>query len=444
MKLARVLRLTVVPVLALACSGGNGGGPFDGGLFIDTGTMHSDGTSPYPEGGQSDSGGSGTDSGSHADGNTVHGDSGAVANSTPMVVNAGPAGTDSLDVPFISISVCVPGTHQCQTIDYVSVDTGSTGLRIVSSALSVALPQATASTGKPLAECYTFDDGYVWGSVRMADIRIAGEVAASIPIQLIGDPGFTSVPGDCSSTGSSEDTVANFGSNALIGINQIIADCGSYCSDTMNIGTGAYYSCSGSSCTAVAVPDANQLPNPIAFFDSADKNGAIFEFPTLPAAGAATLSGTLIFGIGTAANNALSASAKVLTVDDNGNFSTIYNGQTLTMSFFDSGTNTLSFNDDSITQCTSQDLSGFYCPSTTLSLSAQNVGLNNVSSTVMFSVENSQTLFDNASYTAFDDLATTGSSGSFDWGFPFFVGRSVYVALAGASTSGGSGPYFAY
>jgi len=67
-----------------------------------------------------------------------------------------------------------------------------------------------------------------------------------------------------------------------------------------------------------------------------------------------------------------------------------------------------------------------------------------VSSTVMFSVESTSTLFNNASYYVFDDLAATGSSGSFDWGFPFFIGRNVYVALDGASTPGGAGPYFAY
>ena len=33
---------------------------------------------------------------------------------------------------------------------------------------------------------------------------------------------------------------------------------------------------------------------------------------------------------------------------------------------------------------------------------------------------------------------------TFVWGFPFFIGRSVYVAVDGAATPGGKGPYFAY
>jgi hypothetical protein len=81
----------------------------------------------------------------------------------------------------------------------------------------------------------------------------------------------------------------------------------------------------------------------------------------------------------------------------------------------------------------------------TLSLTAQNKGLNGTTTAIMFSVANTDTLFGNGSNAAFDDLATTGiDNNSFDWGLPFFIGRSVYVALQGAATPGGRGPYFAY
>jgi hypothetical protein len=291
-------------------------------------------------------------------------------------------------------------------------------------------------------ECFQFDDGYTWGSVRQADVKINGEIAVNIPLQLIGDPAFSAVPSDCSSSGPSEDTLVDFGSKGLIGINQIVPDCGSYCSDTSPVQTGGYYSCTGGTCTDVAVPIANQVSNPIAFF-AKDNNGAILQFPDVPTTGAKTASGSLIFGIGTQPNNAL-GSATVLTVDDSGNFTTIFDQTTLASSFIDSGTNYLSFNDTAIPQCTSGEGSGFFCPTSTVTLMAQNKGRNGVTSTVSFSIANTNTLFGNASYTAFDDLGGPGDDGTFDWGFPFFLGRSVYVALDGAATPGGKGPYFAY
>jgi hypothetical protein len=391
--------------------------------------------------------GSGTSSGRSSGDAGAKDGSGPSDNTVPMVVNNGPPGAGgSQDVPFISLTLCVPGTTQCQTVDYVSVDTGSTGLRIVSSVLSksLALPQAKASTGEGLAECYTFGDGYVWGSVRMADVKIGGEVAANIPVQIMGDPSVPNVPADCANTGgSSEDTVADFGSYALIGINQIVPDCGEPCTDTHMPEAGAYYSCIGSNCTAVAVANADQLSNPIVYFGR-DDNGSILRFPTVAAAGAPTLTGSLVFGIGTTSDNTLASSAKVLTVDEYGNFTTVYKGQTLDQSYIDSGTNALSFNDSSITQCTGVDLEGSYCPTSTLSLTAENKGLNDITSTVTFSVANASTLFGNPSYTAFDDIAETGSSGSFAWGFPFFIGRDVYIAIQDAATPGGMGPYVAY
>jgi hypothetical protein len=429
---ARVLGLTVV--VAAACSGGNNqASP----IRSDDGGAES---SARDAAGAGDSPGAGDGDVASGDG----GDSGTGSNVVPVSVTAGPPGTASVNIPFTSVTVCVPGTTRCQTIDYVSVDTGSSGLRVLTTALSgLALPQQNATTGAALAECMQFADGYTWGSVRVADVVIAGEVAHGVPIQVIGDPAQPTVPSDCSSSGPGEDTLQTFGAYGLLGINQIIADCGAYCSNTSSVGTGAYYSCSGGgACTPVAVPDANQVSNPIASFAS-DNNGAVLELPSIPAAGAASVSGTLVFGIGTAPNNAL-GSATVQTVDSNGDFTTVFNGTTFGTSFIDSGTNFLAFNDSSIAQCTG-GLAGYYCPASALSLTAQTKGVNGVMSTVSFSVENTQTLFSSAANAVFDDLAGTGlDNTSFDWGLPFFLGRSVYVALDGATTPGGRGPYVAY
>src|ERR1700722_4980380 len=225
-RLVRLLGLTGVLVLAFGCSGS------------------SNHTAP-PAGGNDASVADGAPSPPEDGGPTPHPDAGSmVDNVVPMVVNDGPPGTSSVDVPFVSITLCVPGTTTCKTIDYVSVDTGSSGLRILASALpsGFALPQQKATTGNSLAECFTFADGYTWGSVRVADVKIGGEVASKGPLQLIGDPAFASVPSACSSTGPSENTLATFGSNGLIGINQIVADCGDYCSDASDVQPGGYYS----------------------------------------------------------------------------------------------------------------------------------------------------------------------------------------------------------
>jgi hypothetical protein len=49
----------------------------------------------------------------------------------------------------------------------------------------------------------------------------------------------------------------------------------------------------------------------------------------------------------------------------------------------------------------------------------------------------------NGDFTAFSEVGGP-NPGLFDWGLPFFYGRSVFVAIEGQSTPGGTGPYWAY
>lgn len=126
----------------------------------------------------------------------------AANNVAPLIVDAGPDPQNLLDtnVPFVTITICIPGTSTCQTIDHVTVDTGSSGLRIVSSVLGISLPpEQNLSTGNPLGECFVFVDGYVWGPVATADITVAGEKASSVPVQIM-IPASSSppVPATCS------------------------------------------------------------------------------------------------------------------------------------------------------------------------------------------------------------------------------------------------------
>ena len=117
----------------------------------------------------------------------------AVARSTtPNVqpIEVAEIATGTRNILQTSVTICVPGTSMCQTIDNVDVDTGSQGLRILAAALSpsLTLPAVNGSGGSRVAACTVFGSGYTWGSVRTADVRLAGEVAAATSIQVIADP----------------------------------------------------------------------------------------------------------------------------------------------------------------------------------------------------------------------------------------------------------------
>jgi hypothetical protein len=174
-----------------------------------------------------------------------------------------------------------------------------------------------------------------------------------------------------------------------------------------------------------------------------DNNGVILELPAIAASGAPSVSGSMVFGIGTQSNNGLGA-ATVLTADAQGNITTVYHGQSYAASFIDSGSNAYFFLDTATTGfpgCTQNP--DFYCPSIPQTLSATNQGQNGKSSAVTFNVATADTLLSNVNNFAFNNIAGP-NSGAFDFGLPFFFGRNVYTAIELQSTPAGPGPYFAY
>jgi hypothetical protein len=151
-------------------------------------------------GGGGDSGGnSGSGSGSGSGGNsgntspisggpTAQPIAATAANTVPITV--GPGAQNFVNIPNVTVTVCVPGTSTCQTINNIQLDTASYGLRLASDAAAQivsALKINTSASGGQLAECTQFADGFVWGTVRTADVKIGGETARSVPIQVIGD-----------------------------------------------------------------------------------------------------------------------------------------------------------------------------------------------------------------------------------------------------------------
>jgi hypothetical protein len=363
-----------------------------------------------------------------------------------VFIDNGPAGANNIiNVPFVSVTLCRPGTLTCQTIDHVMVDTGSYGLRIIATGIldpALALPAVTGPGGNPAGECAQFFSGFLWGSVHRADVKIAGETAPSLPVQQVGDTGaaFTTIPSGCSNTGANLGTVAALGANGILGVGLFNHDCGAACATQVIAGT--YYECTASGCAGAMMPLANQVANPVAAFAS-DNNGVVLAMPTVPAGGATTLTGALIFGIDTQSNNNV-GSATVYAANSSGNFTTTYKGVSLTSSFLDSGSNGLFFSDTTIPRCSIS--TGFYCPAATLSLSAVNTSAGGAATgTVNFTVENLQALDPSvrAAYVG-GSIARSSRSRIFDWGMPFFFGRNVFVAIDSASTLHGSGPYWAY
>jgi hypothetical protein len=381
--------------------------------------------------------------------------SGTVTNTVSVQVNSGPPSVSTLNILYASVTICEPGTSNCQTIDDVQVDTGSSGLRLLSSAVNISLPLAAAPGGGTLAECTQFSNSSTWGTVRTADVKLGGETASSLPIQVIGDPAFATVPTACTNGGfPSQQDQASLGANGIIGVGNYIADCGTACELTGSQNPGAYWSCaSASSCTVTALSSSQQVQNPVAFF-STDNNGVVITLPAVGGTVAPVLSGTMYFGIGTQSNNGM-GSATVYTFDGNGYMGTQFNGKSLPYSFIDSGSSGYAFPDSSIQVCSDYQMS-FYCPNPSpVNLSGVITGANGASSAAIpFSVGNADQLFNQyPTYAVFPtvcspalvtDATSPNGPNSFDWGLSFFYGRTVITALEQHNTPGGPGPYVAF
>lgn len=376
------------------------------------------------------------------------------ANVLDVVVDPGPLaanGTYYTNGLFATIEVCVPGTTQCNTIDHMLVDTGSVGVRVLESLVTVPLPVATSDSGADLAACAPFVDGTAWGPLRKADVRLGGEQAAGLTVHLIGQRSYF-MASSCS--GSAITDLDTLGANGILGVGIYVEDCGAACALPTYSGSnpGVYYSCSPTTgaCAVTSVPLAEQVGNPVAALP-VDNNGVIIVLPAVDKDGAPSVPGQLVFGIGTQTNNGL-GSARMVALDDYGFANTAFPiGSAGYASIIDSGSNGLFFLDSDttgLTQCTA-GLRDFYCPSSLTSLSAALLGPTGGGARVDFTVANASQL--RGSAFAFSNLAgpmpgfpVDSSLPAFDWGLPFFFGRMVFTAIEGRATPAGLGPYLAF
>jgi hypothetical protein len=359
----------------------------------------------------------------------------AGSNVVPILLDRGTDGS-AINSPFVSVTLCAPASGNCRTIDHILLDTGSVGLRVKASALgTLALPAVNAGAGV-LAECGLFASGFAWGSVRSADVRLGGQQAPALPVQVMDDPAapYARVPADCSDTGPE---LADAGSNGILGVGFDVQDCGSACaSSVVSRLPGVYFSCTASGCSIATAPLSSQLAHPVAALAGGDNNGLAIVLPDVPVGGSQRVAGSLVLGIGTRANNQLGGTP-IYTARANGSLSTTYKGAVLP-AFIDSGSNGIFFPDAAIPLCSS----GFYCPPTPLALSATATGVNGASVAVPFTVVDASALPSGTAAARLGGSVVLGNS--FDWGLPFFFGRKVFVAIAGRATPVGAGPFWAF
>ncbi|SDQ68637.1 Protein of unknown function [Paraburkholderia fungorum] len=428
---AQLHTLLLVCAILAGCGGGGGG---DGTVASASPNTSASSTTPASGAGTSVTSGLSGTAGAPPASSSPSVPQSTIANIQPISVTTAPGLTRNMLTT--SVTVCQSGTSNCATIDDIQVDTGSNGLRILASALpaSLALPAISSGSGVT-GECAVFGGGYAWGAVRSADVRMAGQVAASLPIHVISDPTVPTVPADCASSGPAMLQLSTLRANGILGIGLFATDCGSGCAATAL--PRWYYRCDASgACTASTQSLAQQVTNPVGRFPL-DNNGVVIDLPAIADAGAASVTGSLTFGIDTQANNTLGAASVIRTNASNGYITTNAAGYTNTYSYIDSGSNGIFFRNSQLPQC-----GYWYCPASAQATTATISGRDGASSTLSFSIANASSLFA-SSNNAFNNLAGVASR-SFGWGLPFFFGRRVYTAIAGRETSAGQGPYYAF
>ena len=413
----------------------------------------------------------------------------AASNVAPLVVDAGPCAyypsnnsvgpiSAAQDVIYTTVTICprglAPASGSCQTIDHVQVDTGSVGLRILASAMNTTVLQTlppVSSGGLPINDCYAFADGWTWGVLRSADVWMGGYnattgvsqgvTAPGISVDIIGDPASgpisSSAQSACSGGSPSENSVATFGANGILGVMPAQYEY------------AAYYTCTANGgCNSIVIPQGQEANNPVYVLSAAnDDNGIVVSLPGLGAAGAAqTATGTLTFGVTT---SGVSNASKFFAADVSSGLPLVQSTITsespppaswappgTVPAIFDTGTSFLSIYGTGMPA--TQDSYQWLIPSSpvTVNLSIQgampNTGSNTTGQLVVqpypeaVSVTSEQTLssqYPYPTYWAFDDLAANSSTPQDVWGAPFFFGKTMYVVYQGSFPQGRA-PFYAY
>lgn len=314
---------------------------------------------------------------------------------------------------FMDVTICEPGTSICQTIPKIMLDTGSVGLRIFSSLVEKSLPLLKDSEGQVQAECMSFNSGSpLWGPIAKADVKLGGELAANVSIQLIDDK-FAGLPDGC---GGPANSPSDIDMNGILGVGPATSDCTTEVQDCKN-----------------------SIANPIALLPK-DNNGELIVFGSVPEVGQKEISGSMILGLGTSPNNQLPRGSQVFVTDTSGSLNIAFNGTKYTGSF-DSGT--YAYDLPATIEFLKCKQVPFVCPPKPVKMSILIESLHGPDSVpFQFFIQNADLL--NPDNSVFSNVAMQSkrlNTAQFTLGAPFFFGRTVFFQIAGKTSPLGIGPY---
>ncbi len=340
----------------------------------------------------------------------------------------------------VSVTLCEPGTSNCQTIKNLLLDTGSIGIRLFASVVTLKLPPVKVDQGD-VAECIGFaDQSSQWGPLVEADVKLAEEPTVKIPVHLI-NTAYAQMPGPCSIEQSVPDvSPAQTGFNGIFGVGLFKQDY----PPVNSVTDSPYYACKDNKCVQIVYESG--LKNPVAALPS-DNNGVIIKLPAIGEGGATSATGVMILGIGTQENNQPTG-LTAYPVRYPGLYAALFTPYSSrpVSSFIDSGSNHLVLPKlDALPLC--DEKQAFVCPPTAQSFNAKTMGSGgSPTGEVNFQIANAASLL-NSENMVFSTLGARGTDGLanvIDWGLPFFFGRTVAIGFEGKKSPLGSGMYWAY
>jgi Protein of unknown function (DUF3443) len=333
----------------------------------------------------------------------------------------------TVNIPYVTVSLCDASNH-CADIPNVLLDSGSTGFRLLTSALNgTGLNLATVNSGNGVVgECAYFASGYLWGAIREATIQLGQQsTQTSVPIQVIDDSAVPAGGGTTYCMGAATDMSIQLQANGILGVSAFLND------------SGNFFLCDAGSCVTMNASDSTatstgQKPvNPIAKLPAAYSNGIIVQMPATPPTGVTTATGTLLLGINSVSNNQLGSSTNVYALSSQGELNVSVNGIAGT-GFIDSGSNGYFVSLAGVPQCSSPDV-GFYCPTDPVSLTLQISSGATSSASLSAQIGNTYTLLQ-SHHLALPELGGPSAiSGQTDLGLPFFYGRSIAFGMEGTT-----------